>query len=382
MLHPLQVAFIEHDGFQCGFCTPGQIMSGVAVIEEAKAGWPSAATADVTKPFTIPDLSNAEIRERMSGNLCRCACYPNIVDAVADAAGEELNHASASRSRGADDPAQGNSRPCSGSPTRLYCGRHRSPRADEGPRSASRATAGHQPSCRHGADRGASEWWSADRRARPHERRGGASDVRRTLSGCRRRRCCSPHPANCATWRRSAATSCSARVAPISATKMASLATSGALAPAARPSTASIAITRSSDGPTPVSPRILPILPWHWPPWTPTSLCSGRRESDRSRSRSSIACLAARRSETPSLDRGDLIVAIDVPGQPRGPRLPLPQGPRSRILRVRACVRGGCGRDRRAAPPLGAARYGRRRAQALAARSSRNGTAQHFVGRR
>jgi xanthine dehydrogenase YagT iron-sulfur-binding subunit len=86
-LHPLQAAFIEHDGFQCGFCTSGQIMSGVAVIEEAKAGWPSAATRDVRNPFTLADLSDAEIRERMSGNLCRCACYPNIVDAVAEAAG-------------------------------------------------------------------------------------------------------------------------------------------------------------------------------------------------------------------------------------------------------------------------------------------------------
>ena len=85
-LHPLQAAFIEHDGFQCGFCTSGQIMSGVAMIEEAKAGWPSAATSDVTRPFTVADLSNTEIRERMSGNLCRCACYPNIVDAVAEVA--------------------------------------------------------------------------------------------------------------------------------------------------------------------------------------------------------------------------------------------------------------------------------------------------------
>jgi xanthine dehydrogenase YagT iron-sulfur-binding subunit len=85
-LHPVQEAFIEHDGFQCGFCTSGQVMSGVAVIEEAKAGWPSAATADVRKPFTAGGLSSTEIRERMSGNLCRCACYPNIVAAVADAA--------------------------------------------------------------------------------------------------------------------------------------------------------------------------------------------------------------------------------------------------------------------------------------------------------
>ena len=85
-LHPVQAAFIEHDGFQCGFCTSGQIMSAVAIIEEAKAGWPSAATADVRSPFIVADLSDAEIRERMSGNLCRCACYPNIVDAVAEAA--------------------------------------------------------------------------------------------------------------------------------------------------------------------------------------------------------------------------------------------------------------------------------------------------------
>ena len=87
-LRPLQAAFIEYDGFQCGFCTPGQIVSGVAMIEEARAGWASAATADVTKPFTLSELSPREIRERMSGNLCRCACYPNIVAAVSAAAKE------------------------------------------------------------------------------------------------------------------------------------------------------------------------------------------------------------------------------------------------------------------------------------------------------
>jgi xanthine dehydrogenase YagT iron-sulfur-binding subunit len=86
-LHPVQEAFIEHDGFQCGFCTSGQIMSAVAMIAEVRAGWPSAATADVTRPFTLADLSEAEIRERMSGNLCRCACYPNIVDALAEVTG-------------------------------------------------------------------------------------------------------------------------------------------------------------------------------------------------------------------------------------------------------------------------------------------------------
>ena len=85
-LHPLQSAFIEHDAFQCGFCTSGQIMSGIGMIEEAKAGWPSAATADVRSAVHAADLTDADIRERMSGNLCRCACYPNIVKAVAELA--------------------------------------------------------------------------------------------------------------------------------------------------------------------------------------------------------------------------------------------------------------------------------------------------------
>jgi hypothetical protein len=80
-----QVGLTEREAERQG--TSGQIMSGVALIEEAKAGWPSAETADVTRPFTPADLSKAEIRERMSGNLCRCACYPNIVDAVSEVAG-------------------------------------------------------------------------------------------------------------------------------------------------------------------------------------------------------------------------------------------------------------------------------------------------------
>src|SRR6266481_6225318 len=84
-LHPVQAGFIEYDGFQCGFCTSGQIISAVAMIEEAKAGWPSAATTDVSQSFSVSDLSDVEIRERLSGNLCRCACYPNIVDAAAHA---------------------------------------------------------------------------------------------------------------------------------------------------------------------------------------------------------------------------------------------------------------------------------------------------------
>jgi xanthine dehydrogenase YagT iron-sulfur-binding subunit len=83
-LHPMQAAFLEHDGFQCGYCTPGQICSAVGVLAEAKAGWPSVVTADLTQS---PGLDEHEISERMSGNICRCAAYPNIRAAILQAAG-------------------------------------------------------------------------------------------------------------------------------------------------------------------------------------------------------------------------------------------------------------------------------------------------------
>jgi xanthine dehydrogenase YagT iron-sulfur-binding subunit len=85
-LHPVQQAFIDLDGLQCGYCTPGQICSAIAVIEEHAAGWPSAVTADVRPEAGPPPLSVEEIRERMSGNLCRCGAYVSIVQAVARAA--------------------------------------------------------------------------------------------------------------------------------------------------------------------------------------------------------------------------------------------------------------------------------------------------------
>jgi xanthine dehydrogenase YagT iron-sulfur-binding subunit len=83
-LHPLQAAFIEHDGFQCGYCTSGQICSAIGMLAEAKAGWPSHVTTDVASPEIA--LTDEEIRERMSGNICRCAAYPNIVAAIRDVA--------------------------------------------------------------------------------------------------------------------------------------------------------------------------------------------------------------------------------------------------------------------------------------------------------
>ncbi|OQO92057.1 (2Fe-2S)-binding protein [Saccharomonospora piscinae] len=92
--HSLHRAFVEHDGLQCGYCTPGQVCSAAGVLAEVEAGWPSAVTAH---PAAAPSLDAEEIRERMSGNLCRCGAYQGIVAAVASVA----------RARGLRTPAQG-----------------------------------------------------------------------------------------------------------------------------------------------------------------------------------------------------------------------------------------------------------------------------------
>jgi xanthine dehydrogenase YagT iron-sulfur-binding subunit len=84
-LHPLQAAFVEHDGFQCGYCTSGQICSAAGMLAESRQGMPSYVTEDLTQPAA--ELTDVEIRERMSGNICRCAAYPNIVAAIKQAAG-------------------------------------------------------------------------------------------------------------------------------------------------------------------------------------------------------------------------------------------------------------------------------------------------------
>lgn len=83
-LHPMQRAFVKHDGYQCGYCTPGQICSAVAVLGEIKAGVPSHVMPDIA---AMPQISGAELRERMSGNLCRCGAYSNIIDAITEVAG-------------------------------------------------------------------------------------------------------------------------------------------------------------------------------------------------------------------------------------------------------------------------------------------------------
>jgi xanthine dehydrogenase YagT iron-sulfur-binding subunit len=86
-LHPLQAAFVDRDAFQCGYCTPGQICSAVGMLAEVDQGWPSFETTDLTADGGRASLTPAEVRERMSGNLCRCGAYVNIVDAVLDVAG-------------------------------------------------------------------------------------------------------------------------------------------------------------------------------------------------------------------------------------------------------------------------------------------------------
>jgi xanthine dehydrogenase YagT iron-sulfur-binding subunit len=85
-LHPVQAAFVEHDGFQCGYCTSGQICSAIGMLAESQLGMPSYVTEDLAQ--VAAELTDAEIRERMSGNICRCAAYPNIVAAVKQAAPE------------------------------------------------------------------------------------------------------------------------------------------------------------------------------------------------------------------------------------------------------------------------------------------------------
>jgi len=88
-LHPMQVSFIKHDGFQCGYCTPGQICSAVALMDEAKNGDASYVTANVREKSKSLTLSNEEIKERMSGNICRCGAYPNIVNAIREVHGDK-----------------------------------------------------------------------------------------------------------------------------------------------------------------------------------------------------------------------------------------------------------------------------------------------------
>ncbi|RLK38833.1 aldehyde dehydrogenase iron-sulfur subunit PaoA [Cupriavidus plantarum] len=96
-MHPMQRAFVKHDGYQCGYCTPGQVCSAVAVIDEIRAGIPSHVSANLT---ARPQLTEAEVRERMSGNICRCGAYSNIVEAIMETAGATAANPADSRAEG------------------------------------------------------------------------------------------------------------------------------------------------------------------------------------------------------------------------------------------------------------------------------------------
>ena len=85
-MHPMQESFVKHDGYQCGYCTPGQICSAVSVLEEIRSGIPSHVTEDLTGSI---EMTNEEMRERMSGNICRCGAYSNILDAMTEVAGQD-----------------------------------------------------------------------------------------------------------------------------------------------------------------------------------------------------------------------------------------------------------------------------------------------------
>ena len=111
-LHPLQAAFVDHEGFQCGYCTPGQICSAVALLEEVKRGAPSAVTPDIRSIRPL-ELTEEEIRERMSGNLCRCGAYTGIVAAVRSVSheGRRMNPFTYSRAATVDDAIAGIAQP-------------------------------------------------------------------------------------------------------------------------------------------------------------------------------------------------------------------------------------------------------------------------------
>ena len=237
-LHPMQAAFVKHDGYQCGYCTPGQICSAVAVLDEIKAGIPSHVTR---RPDRARRSSTAdELRERMSGNICRCGAYSNIVEAITEVAGrhgmkpftyERAQLAGRSRRGRRAQPGR-----------EVHRRRHQPARPDEAAdRDADAPDRRQRPRRSTGSSRRrtaacASARWCATPTSPPTSACGA------TTACCRAR--CSPAPrASCATRRRPPATCCSARAARISTTPT-SPATSASPAAAARRSAASAASSR------------------------------------------------------------------------------------------------------------------------------------------
>ena len=305
----MQAAFVKHDGYQCGYCTPGQICSAVAVLDEIKAGIPSHVER---RPDRARRKSTAaEIRERMSGNICRCGAYSNIVEAITEVAGRQgmkpftyERAALARRGRGGRRAQPGR---------QVHRGRHQPARPDEAadrdadashrrerPRRSTRSSRRPRAAC-------ASARWCATPIS-PPTRACGAT------MACCRARCWPAPPASCATRRRPPATCCSARAAPISTTPT-SPATNASPAAAARRSAgsaASIAVVGVERG-------------LHRDPSERhgggdararrdgRDGAAGRHDADASRSPSSTGCPATRRISRPTLEPGELITAVTLP---------------------------------------------------------------------
>ena len=217
-LHPVQRAFVERDALQCGYCTPGQICSAIGALREADAGWPSIVTpADRVRVDGAAALDAAEVRERMSGNLCRCGAYVNIVDAVLDVGGGP-----AMRPFDYERPASVDRRDRNGLPTPERGGvprrGHQSGRPD-----AARRRPARPPRRHHRLVSAQIEELSPDGTGRSapgcatatsQPTHGSAAAIR-----CSPKRCWRERPDSCATWRRSAATFCNGPAACTSRTR-------------------------------------------------------------------------------------------------------------------------------------------------------------------
>ncbi len=241
-LHPVAQAFLNHDAFQCGYCTPGQICSAVGMLAEFARGWPSAATI---YQATEPKLDHDEVAERMSGTLCGCGAYANIVPAVRSVAADPAAVFLGGGTNLVDHLKLG-------VPHRTSSSTSPRPPPTRSPTTAQAACAS--------ARRFPTATWPPT----------AASEI--AIRSWRRR--CSPEPrGSYATWPRQAATRCNAPAAPTSRTSRRRV-TNANPGPGARRSVTTRGTTRSSERPSSASPPTHRIWRSRWPPWTPKSGCS------------------------------------------------------------------------------------------------------------
>ena len=336
-LHPMQQAFLERDAFQCGYCTPGQICSAIGVLDEAEDGWPSAVTPPGRSGRRRASLDADEVRERMSGNLCRCGAYVNIVPAVLDArrqvaADEAVRlRAAASRSR------RGRAMLDRGAETRVPRRRHQSGRPDAArcrcarPRSSTSAAlvpAEIEPRATAG---------SVDRRRGAQQRSGRGPRGPARLPGARRRRCSPVRPGSCATWRPSAGTCCSARDACTSRTSTKPCNKRAARHRMPGAGRASTATSPSSAPARTASPRHPSDMAVALPPLDAVVQRRGAgRTARRSRSREFYRLPGDDPTRDTTWPHGELIIAVELPpATARHAALGVPQGAGPGVVRVR-----------------------------------------------